>query len=377
MYRRRKKIFVLLLIIPFILCGCWDQVLVEKTGFMTIVGIETAAQGNLKLTYAMPVVDSDVTTAKGEIFDTEANLTRIARDNVNRRSGKNMLAGKIQIVLFSQELAGQGRIFDINSIFERDPSDAILAWVVVVEGSPRSLMHQAEENFTDKPRPSIYINALLERSVSTASTNETRIFSYDLISMAPGIDNIVPLIKINEKSIEVKGSALFSNKKMVGTINAQDNGLLMSMMKTLKHKKYTYNASIPTETGENNSEKQSSAIQLNQNSKKVKISIQKNKPVVDIYLDFSGYADEYKWDNLNDEKEIKKLNEHVQQQLQQDCQKLIGYMQKIGSDPIGIGDMIRGKNNSYFKSVDWHTAYKESTIKAHVKFNLVEYGDIQ
>ncbi len=266
---------------------------------------------------------------------------------------------------------------DVNSIFERDPSDAILAWVVVVDGSPRSLIHQAEENLKDKPRTSIYLNDLLERAVSTASTNETRIFSYDLISMAPGIDNIAPLIKITDKNIEVKGSALFSNDKMVGTINAQDNGLLMAMMKTLKHKKYTYNASIPPEAGETYSEKQSSAIQLSQNSKKIKISIQNNKPVVDIYLDFSGYADEYRWDNLNDEKEIKKLNDHVQEQIQQDCQKLIGYMQKIESDPIGIGDMIRGKDNSYFKSVDWHTAYKEATINAHVKFDLVEYGDIQ
>jgi len=377
MCKQIKKIFVLVIVIPFIFCGCWDQVLVEKTGFMTIVGIEPAPQGNLKLTYAMPVIDPDVTKVKGEIFDIEANLTRIARDNVNRRSGKNMLAGKIQLVLYSKELAGQGRIADINSIFERDPSDAILAWVVVVDGSPRGLIHQTEENFTDKPRPALYLNEILERAVSTASTYESRIYSYDLISMAPGIDNIAPLIKITDKSVEVKGSALFSNKKMVGTINAQDNGLLMAMMKTLKNKKYTYNASIPSEAYEAYSEKQTSAIQLNQNSKKINISIQNNKPIVDIYLDFSGYADEYKWDNLNDEKEIKKLNEHLEKEIQEDCQRIIGYMQSIESDPIGIGDMIRAKNNSYFKKVEWQKAYKGAIISVHVKFNLIEYGDIQ
>ena len=377
MYKRIRKTFVLLIAIPFILCGCWDQVLVEKTGFMTIVGMETAPGGNLKLTYGMPIIDPDVTKSRGEIFDTEANLTRIARDNVNRRSGKNMLAGKIQIILFSKEIAGQGRIYDINSIFERDPSDAILAWVVVVDGSPRSLIHQAEDNFTDKPRPSIYMNEILERAVATASTIETRIYNYDLISVAPGIDNITPLIKIADKSIEVKGSALFSKGKMVGTINAQENGLLTSMMKTLKHKKFTYNASLLPVADESYSEKQSAAIQLFQNSKKIKVSIRNNKPVVDIYLDFSGNADEYKWDNLNDEKEVKKFDEHFQEQIQQECQKLIEYMQKIGSDPIGIGDMVRAKNNDYFKKVDWHTTYKSAQITTHVKFHLIEYGDIQ
>ena len=377
MYKRIKKVFVLLIVIPFIFCGCWDEVLVEKTGLMTLVGIETAPEGNLKLTYGMPIIDPDITGINGEILDAESNLTRIARDNSNRRSGKNMLAGKIQLVLYSKEFAGQGRIVNVNSIFERDPSDAMLAWVVVVDGSPRNLIHQANDNLKDKPRPSIYINALLERAVSTANINETRIFNYDLIGMAPGIDNTTPLIKITDKSVEVKGSALFSSEKMVGTINAQDGGLLTTMMKTLRHKKYTYNASIPSSVKETNTEKESSAIQLTENSKKINISIKNNKPVVDIYLDLSGYADEYKWDHLNDEQEVKKLNGHVQEQLRQDCQKLIDYMQSIQSDPIGIGDMVRAKDNSYFKKVDWHTAYKNALITVHVKFNLVEYGDIQ
>jgi len=72
---------------------------------------------------------------------------------------------------------------------------------------------------------------LLESAVNTSNINETRIFSYDIISMAPGICNTATMIKITDNSIEVKGSALFSNKKMVGTINAQDGGLLTAMMK--------------------------------------------------------------------------------------------------------------------------------------------------
>jgi len=377
MYKGIKKIYVLLLIIPFILCGCWDEVLVEKTGFITILGIESAPQGNLKFTYGIPVVDPDNKTSRAEVLETESSLARIARNNLDRRSGKNILAGKIQMILYSKEFAGKGYIYDSNSIFERDPSNAILAWVVVVDGSPGDLIHQAEENLNDKPLTSTYVDNLLERTVSTANINETRVFNYDLISMAPGIDNTAPMIKIADKSIEVTGSALFSGEKMVGNINAQDGGLLTAMMKTLKNKKYTYNASIPASVKETYGEKQSSAIQLSQNSKKINISIKNNKPVVDIYLDLYGYADEYKWDNLNDEKEVKKLNDHVQEQLRQDCQKLIDYMQSIESDPIGIGDMVRAKHNSYFKKVDWHTAYKQAKINVHVKFKLVEYGDIQ
>jgi len=368
-----KKIFILLIIVPLILCGCWDQVLVEKTGFITILGIESAENGGMKLTFAMPVIDP-TSKARGEILDIEANLLREGREKTSRTSSKTMLGGKVQLVLYSKEISQRGVISNINSIFERDAANAVLAWVVIVDGSSRELIHQVE-NFNDKPRPSTYMNQLLQRAVHNAATTETRIYNYNLISMAPGIDNIAPLIKLNPNSVEVKGSALFSKGKMVGTIDNRQNGLLMAMMTTLKNKIYTYQASdIIAENNE--SPKLGLAIHIDQKSKKIDVSIKNNKPVVDIKLVLNGIIDEYKSDNLNDENKIKQLSEHVQEQIQKDCQKLIEYMQSVESDPIGIGDIVRAKNNAYFKRVDWHTAYKEATITVHVKFNINEYGSM-
>jgi spore germination protein len=369
-----KKIFLFLIIIPFMLCGCWDQVPVEQTGFMTIVGIESSPAGDMKITYAMPVIDPTA-KAREELLDTEASLTRVAREKLNRTSGKPMLAGKIQLVLYSKEIAEKGVITETNEIFERDPSDPILAWVVIVDGSTRELMHQVEK-LKDKPRSSTYMDQLLERAVISAAVTETRVFNYDIISMAPGIDNIAPLMKLTSNSIEIKGSALFSKGKMVGTINVNQNGLLTAMMKTLKNRKFTYEAS-DINNEDNEKSKHGLAIHIGEKRKKINISIKDNKLVVDINLDLNGTIDEYKWDNLNDENKVKQLSEHVQEQIQKDCQNLIQYMQNIESDPIGIGDMVRAKHSSYFKRVDWHEAYKGSTITVHVKFNIIQYGAIQ
>jgi spore germination protein len=369
-----KKNILFLIVIPIIFSGCWDQIPIESTGYMTIVGIESSPAGGMKVTYAMPVIDPTA-KARGEILDTEANLTREAREKVNRTSGKLMLAGKIQLVLYSKEIAEKGIITQTNSIFERDPSDPILAWNVIIDGSPRECIHQVEE-FKDKPRPSTYLNGLLERAVSSGYTTETRVFNYDIVNMASGIDNIAPLIKFDSKAVEVKGSALFSKGKMVGTINQKQNGLLMAMMKTLKHKKYTYEVS-DINNEDNQKPKHGLAILIGQKNKKINICIKDNKPVVDINLDLYGTIDEYKWDDSNDENKVKQLSEHVQKEIQKDCQKLIEYMQSIQSDPIGIGDIVRAKHNSYWKKVDWHTAYKDATITAHVKFDIIQYGDIQ
>ena len=374
MHKIFKKSLIFLICLPTILTGCWDQMPVENTGFVTLVGIESAPLGSMKLTFAMPVIDP-TSSSRGELLDIEADLLREGREKLNRTSSKNMAAGKIQFHLFSKEIAEKGAIGQINEILERDPSDPILAWVLVIDGSPRELIHQVE-SFPDKPRPSTYLNGLLERAASSASIPETRVYTYDITNITPGIDNVVPIIKLDSHTVEVAGSALFSKEKMVGSINQKQSGLLMAMMKTLKNKKYTYQVSdINNENNE--APKHGLAILIGEKSKKINISIKNNKPEVDINLNLVGTIDEYKWDSLKNENNVKQLEEHVQAELQEDCQKLVEYMQSIESDPIGIGDMVRAHYNSYWKQIDWHKTYKTASIRVNVKFEIIQYGAIQ
>jgi len=373
MFNRIKKIILLFIIVPILLSGCWDEKLIEDTGFITILGIESSPTGELDLTYGMPVIGGDV-SGRGEILDTTASLLRTARDKLKLQSDKTLEAGKIQFLAYSKEIAEKDSISNINEVFERDPINSIIAWIVVVDGSPRSLFHLANE-YKDKQRPSIYISKLLERAVASGNTPEKRIYNFDLKSFAPGIDNVTPLIKFDSKAVEIKGTALFSSGKMVGTINTKETGLLIAMMQTLKNKKYTYEASDINNI-DNEKPKRGLSILMSEKSKKINILIKNDVPVVDINLNLTGSIDEYKWDDLNDENKVKQLSKHIQGQIENDCQNLIKYMQSIESDPIGLGDMVRAKHNDYFKRVDWHEAYKNASITVHVKFNIIKYGTI-
>lgn len=365
-----KKIIILLFILPFIFTGCWDQKPIERIGISTLEGIESSPEGELKVTYTMPLIDPDKKTRE-ETIDATAQILRYARNKSRRQSSKDIEIGKGQVILYSKEIAQKGLIQDINEIFERDISLPSLAWIVIVDGSPRDLIHKSEK-FKDKPILTTYINGLLERGVTGASTVETRLFRYDIDYYSPGIDNIAPLVMLNDNAVELKGSALFSKGKMVGTINPQQNGLLMSMMKTLKNKQFTYITSCPRDNTD--SPKYGISILLRQNSKKIKVCIKNNKPIVDIYLDLNGYIDEYKWNELKNEKKVKILNDYIQKNIQDDCERLLEYLQAINSDPIGIGEMVRAKHNSYWKSINWKVAYKNAKFNVHVKFNIVQYG---
>lgn len=45
-------------------------------------------------------------------------------------------------------------------------------------------------------------------------------------------------------------------------------------------------------------------------------------------------------------------------------------MQKINSDPIGIGDLVRAKHSDYWKMVDWYKVYPKAKLHAHVNFKI-------
>jgi spore germination protein len=368
-----KITIITLIIIPLLFCGCWDQKPFEKIGFITIICIESSPDGHMKLTYAEPVTDPS-TQARGELLDTTAGLLRQGRENLRRKSSKAIEAGEIQLIMYSKEYAEKGLINQTNEVFERDPTDPALAWVVVVDGSSTELVHKAEE-LKDKQRPSAYITQLLERSAKSGYTVETRVYKYDLLYWAPGIDNVAPFIKYVPGAVVMEGSALFSKGKMVGSINQKQNALLLAMMGELKNKTYTsVTVGMPEDV---ESPKHGIAALILQKSRKIKINIVDNKPVVDIYVNLYGYIDEYKWDNFENEENIKKVGKHLQNEFEKESQNLIKYMQEVDSDPIGIGDMIRAKHNKYWKSVDWYQVYPTAKINAHVNLEIIQYGGIQ
>lgn len=364
---------IVLSVLPASLCGCWDEKRFEQTGFILSLGIESSKDGKMKLTYTFPVTDPS-SSAKTEIITTTAGLLRQGREDIVRTSSKSLEAGEIQALFYSKEIAEKGMINKINEVFQRDPSNPTLAQVIVIDGSPEELL----KNFIGskgKPRPGIYIVNVMERCAKRGFTIETRIFNFDKIYFAPGIDNTAPLIKSIPDGIVVEGSALFSKGKMVGSISQKQNALLLAMMGKLKYANYT--AIFTGTTNDIEEPKQGIAASIQQKSRKIDVKVIDNKPVIDIYIKLQANIDEYKWDNFRNEQNLKEVSNHITNELQKDCQNLIRYMQDIDSDPIGIGDIVRAKYDSYWSSIEWHDVYPQIKIIPHVNVQITNYGGIQ
>jgi spore germination protein len=204
---------------------------------------------------------------------------------------------------------------------------------------------------------------------------ETRIWKFTTLVHSKTIDPVATLMKYSEKDIRISGSALFNGDKMVGEIDTNQTGLLHALMAEKINFEYFYRNEDSHDPAK---VKNGAAILLKSVKRNVKIDISENKPKIDISLDFKATLDEYDINHNLDEKETqKKFEEDAAKSIKKNCTDLIKYLQEIGSDPLGLGEMVRVKHNTFYKSVDWEKIYKDVVINVDVKLNVEFYGAVK
>lgn len=370
--KKTIKAIALFIACTFILTGCWDQKVFEKLGLILSNGIEKSSDGKLLVTYVYPVIGGKEKDAVDAAF-TEASLLRSGREHIRNEAPKLIESGKIQQVLISEELAKNG-IHDILEIYQRDVAIPAISTVVVVEGSPKELLEKGM-NFKNKPRISYYILQMLENNYMISNIPDTKVFDFDIDYYAPGIDPVVPKIKLEKELIRITGCALFSNDKMVGKLNNLDTIMLMGMKGKIKN---TFLAIESKQYTSLNPNKYGIAMVLS--TKKRKINIDFNEegiPVINIYLKYECVLNEYKWNETNNKTEQKKIEKELSKQLTSMCNKTIKKMQAVNSDPIGLGNIIRAKYYKYWQSIDWKEVYPKAKINTNVNVEITKTGIIR
>jgi spore germination protein len=372
--RPLKKLLLLIILLctTIVQTGCWDQKIYEKIGFILQMGVESEENGKLLYTVGIPVVSPEA-EQKFEVLSATITHMREGRDKVRQASGKAVEGGKTQQVFFSEALASQG-IEEYLEIFLRSSENSLLANVVIVEGSPNELIKVSGE-LKDKPRPTFYVNSLLDSARKNSFTPETRISQFSILTHSRTIDPVVPLISFNTKEIKIKGAALFSGDKMVGKIDTKEMGMLNALKGEKKDISYIYQGQYSDKSPKDL--KRGSTILMKTKKRKVDMKIEKDLPVIDIKLEFKGSLNEYSGElKLDNPEEKKKLEESIAESIEKECTRLLKHLVEAEADPIGFGEVARTKHNKYWKSVNWKDAYKDAVFNVEAKIKIEFYGAV-
>lgn len=366
------KTVALIILCSSLLTGCWDQKIFEEVGFTLSLGVEDSDSGKLLITTAYPVIGGKEKDTV-DIIGSDCDLIRESRSNTRLAAPKFIEGGKIQQILISDSLAARG-IHDLLEVFQRDVTTPAIAFVTIVEGSPNELLQKASK-FETKPRVSTYIYQLLDNNVNLSNIPNTKVFDFDINYFAPGLDPIVPLMRLESNVIRVSGCALFDKDKMTGKLNITQTSLLLGMMGELKNTDFLFeDEAFKTK----NSVKQGLAVSLFKGKRNVLIDTDEDgNIIVQINVEYRCNLDEFEWDKTTEKSIQEELEKKMGEILTRQSSEVIRKLQEANCDPIGIGDRVRAKYYDYFKSIDWKKVYPNLDIKVSATIDINNVGVIK
>lgn len=368
---KKLKLLIILPLIACIFTGCWDQKIFEKIGFILELGVESNPNG-LSATYVSPLIAPDESGKVTSIEEVDGiTLLREAREKAKLSSAKRLEAGVLDHILFSSELAASG-IDDLLTVLERDEENSVHSYLVIVDGSPRELLNGIDD-FKTRPRSDIYLKSLIESGIESSYIPDTVIRNYNINFFSGTIDSILPMMKLGNEKVDLTGSALFHKDKMVGSINIRETSILLSLMGKKRPTEYICKT---VDNREGSSHKLAGmAVLLKDAKRKIKVTLENGRPIVNISLSFKARCDDSKWGIDFTNKEVKAdIEGKIAENIKDDGMMVLEKCQEAGSDPMGIGDILRANYPNYWSKTTWLQAYQDAIFNVDVKVHVNSHG---
>ena len=358
--KKRIAAAVLPILTALFLSGCYDQQIFENTAIILYAGAESGENGNLLFSFAA----AEATEKDGSllILSREDQLMEHAIASLNGASGDPLKSGKIQNMVFSEELAQKG-IMQVKDANHLEPSNRFLADYAIVEGSPKTLLKILESK-EKKNRSYGYLEKLLENAANAGLCPNTLHHEFNIDFQTEGKDPILPLLRYDEEKeiIAVKGTALFSDDRCVETLNTAESCYLSMLTSSAK--------SIAVNLKNVQAEGEECTLNITKCSRKTDLDIINDRLYITIRLKMRSYFTVSNWAEISHASR-NQIERDTEKELEKQCTEVFRKMQAAASDPLGIGAKTRGYYNEFYKSHNMDQVYKDAVVKIEIRNTIL------
>lgn len=327
-----KKLLILL-IIPFLLTGCYDYQELNNRAIVAGMGIDYNKD---EFTVTLEILNSKKSESEKESTNKTSYVSGVgktieeAMKDAHFRVSKDAYYSHLKVMVISEEVA-KNKIDDIIDYLLREPNIRNIFMPVMALGSNAADI--IETISTENPVSSENIQILIEsnkKSENVALDQDFENFIDSFVDKRK--DAALTVIKKEDDTLVLGGIAAFHESKLVTVLNNEEAGAY----KVLKND--SNNHFVKTYCNE--SEKKYITIDLYQN-KKTEIEFNDNKLMVKSNLLGSIVADECKYDFRNPSvyPELEKI---FQKAIEKEYQNVLTKLQKNKSDILYI-------NSNYYK----------------------------
>lgn len=379
---KKYRMFIIILIIPLILTGCWDYNDVNKRSITLSVGVDNVHNGNGvefsgEIARLGPskggkeegggqigsasITSSFTFVSKGKDFEE-------ARANYNNEIPLNDFSGAARAVVFSKEYAQNPGIDSyINRVINLFGYRSAL--LIVVSDIPTN------ELFNTKIKNDISIGHAIEDTLRHLSEEGNLVYKtiYEANSdiLLEDVGYLIPYIGIRDSSVSVIGYAVMSDDSRLIDIIKSNEVITVNFLlskNAVQRKAY----SCPTHP------KQDISVKTSLKKRKIKTSTTNDSINIDIALDLKSEIQYPYHKQLHSKNDIELLEKSIENQTKEDVIKILKKSQEeFKIDCFDFARYFRAQNPEVYKNISWKEEYPDInfTVKVNTKLintNLLE-----
>lgn len=377
---------IILLIICLILCGCNDYAELNKLSLVTAAAID---KNENKYEVTLLIANSpkqDTSAKEGEakttVYKAKGNTVASAIKAIDRKTPKQLYFSHINVVVISEEIGKEG-FLKIADWLIRNPQTRNRFYLVQVNKEKASDVLKIISPLESFPSQSIA--TLIESNKNSRAIGDTASYSNFIGRiLEKGYEPLMPTININgnpkkgakQENVETAepssylslgNLAIYKGDKLIKTTSKKESEIIHIINNEAKELLY-------------NIKYKNNYANIYSNDLKTKIKLN-NSNNLDIYVKGTGTIYEINGPiNLNNIKNLKKLEKKWNKSLKKDIHKTIKKIQnEYKSDIFGFGNLIYKNYPKKWKKIenDWNDKYfKNLKIKIHTNIKIVSTGSL-
>jgi Ger(x)C family germination protein len=296
-----------------------------------------------------------------EMLETSAiNLYSLSPE-LNATTASQLELGQLRSVVIGKDFAAKGIGTLVHSLC-RDPNIGFRLQLAVADPQAESILE-----VNRKVNVPFYLSNLIEQNIRTLNTPKTNLHVFLFNFYGEGRDPYLPYFVLYHDRIKLDGLALFQKDKFVDHIHANEAFLLKVLVEKTKSGQYPVEIKIAGRKGSGMLRNLGSEVAF-------EVNTSKNIPSLMIQINMRAQIkDSPSWLKLSDPDTLQAAEKELSLYLQKQMKQFLTHLQKIKVDPVGIGDLIRGRSSTW-NYAHFQEQYPHMDLGVKVALKLEQTG---
>ena len=372
MKRRSLRKIILAAILFFVtisLTGCWDVKEINRRGIADSILFDIGDSSLFKMGVSMPIPGTQIPPVAGTsqqfhkrhyTISGEGLSVLAAWTEVKSNSARDIFFGQVRAIIISEE-AARKNINDILDFVGRVPLLPPNTNILITKQDPaETLDFKNVENFI----PGDYVDFYFQTTDKRTLALPINLWRLNSMLDKNWQDPYLPIIELKEDTYRIAGTAVFSGSRMAGELD-KDETQTLALIKG-------------TDSGFLNfSTDKGIIVSLYKVKSKTKIEptiSDDGKIIFNLKTKIAGGIVESQPHREITINEKKKIEEEAARLTKIKMENVLSRLQKMNSDPVGLGGKYRIKYPREWQEIDWRQVYPTVNFIVDTEFSIKSTG---